>query len=125
MRAWIALILFSQTTWAGQIANRISVWLFGGGPVSVGSPPFLMQKGYHVLLFGGLGWLLARSAAPRPAGRSLALAVGISVVAEALQMLAPGRSPQVSDALLNVAAATLAWAVAKRMPRSRSAAPTS
>lgn len=121
MRLWVALVLFSQTTWAGGIATVISTWLFGPGPAPVGSPPFLLQKAYHVFLFGTYGWLLARSGPPRSTPWALTLAVGLSVFAESLQLLAPNRHPQVADAILNIAAATLFWAAAAGVFSSRTA----
>lgn len=114
LRIWAALALFSQTTWAGRIANAISIWIFGPGPSAIGSPPFLLQKGYHCFLFGVLGWLAANAGKSGHRWRTLAWVVGFSALAEMLQLLAPGRHPQISDALINVVSASLAWTVAVR-----------
>jgi VanZ family protein len=119
LRFWAALILFSQTTWAGRIASVISAWLFGPGPADVGSPPFLLQKAYHCFLFGVFGWMLARTGKPRSARSSLALAIGFGVIAECLQLMAPGRHPQLSDAAINVVSATAAWALSRSRPTAR------
>ena len=75
---------------------------------------FAAQKGYHVLLFGGMGALLALRPARPAAGEVLAWCVGFSAAAEALQMLAPNRSPEARDAVLNVAAALGAYALTAR-----------
>ncbi len=111
---WTAVILFSQTTWAGDLAGQFSAWLFGPGPAEIGSPPFLLQKGFHCFLFAVLGWLLARSGKPLPARQALAVAIGFGGFAELLQWLAPGRHPQWSDAFINVVSATAAWTLAAR-----------
>lgn len=116
MRIWTALILFSQTTWAGHIASAISTWLFGPGPAEIGSPPFLLQKSYHCVLFAVLGWMLARTGKPRSSASALAMAIGFGVFAESLQWLAPGRHPQISDAVINVVSATAVWALSRPRP---------
>ena len=102
------------------MANSISDWLFGPGPAEIGSPPFLLQKGYHVFLFGVFGWLIARSGAQWSAAAALGLAAGFGVFAECLQWLAPGRHPQVSDALINIVSAGTGWALSsRRLPAGR------
>jgi hypothetical protein len=107
--AWTALILLSQTTWAGELAGWIVAFFFGPGPKEIGSPPYLLQKGYHCLLFGVFGWLLARARQPLPPVPALALAILFGGFAELLQTLAPGRNAQFSDAVINSVSATLAW----------------
>ncbi len=114
LRIWTALILFSQTTWAGQIAGMVATALFGPGPADIGSPPYLLQKGYHCLLFGVFGWLLAQTGKPRGPAIALAIAVGFSIFAEMLQLWAPGRHPQWSDAVINIVSSTAVWALASR-----------
>lgn len=114
LRIWTALILFSQTTWAGEIAGVIATALFGPGPADIGSPPYLLQKGYHCFLFGVFGWLLARTGKQYPPPAALTIAVSVSILAESLQMLAPGRHPQWTDAAINVVSSTAAWALSSR-----------
>lgn len=94
----------------------ISTWIFGPGPAEIGSPPFLLQKGYHCFMFAVFGWLLARSGKPRDAWAALWVAIGFGILAEALQWLAPGRHPQVSDAMINVVSAGAAWALSRPHP---------
>jgi len=116
LRIWTALILFSQTTWAGEIAGIIATTVFGPGPADVGSPPYLLQKGYHCFLFGVFGWLLARTGKRRPPAQALAIAISVSIFAEMLQLLAPGRHAQWSDAAINIVSSSAVWALASRRP---------
>lgn len=113
-RAWLAFVVFSQTGLAGRLADGVALWLFGPqpeGPEEV--LRYLMQKGYHVGLFFVLGFL-ARSTAARSMLEMVLWTVVFSAASEALQFLAPSRSPQWSDALLNVAAALIGWRLAVR-----------
>ena len=108
LRLWIVVIVFSQTGLAGALADALVLWLFGGRPE--GGEEWLrllMQKGYHVGLFGVAGLLIGLGEPARrgPAWHGLLWCVGLSVFGETLQLLAPARSPQFSDAALNVISA--------------------
>jgi VanZ family protein len=101
---WYVFIAASQSSEAGSLADSIFNWIFGAGrddSVDHGAIHFILQKGYHVGLFAVFGYLLALTDASRSLWRCLALSVIGGVVAECLQLFAEGRSPQVSDALLN------------------------
>lgn len=101
---WLGVILVSQTEWAGDAANWLASLVLGSGPDSFGWGRLLAQKGYHVLIFSVFAALLTLPRGHRDWRTCLALSVSIGVLAEALQTLAVGRHPAVSDALLNVAA---------------------
>lgn len=111
-RGWIAFVVFSQTGWAGRLADGVALWLFGPQPEGPEELlRYFMQKGYHVGLFSVLGFL-ARATGNRSVGELFAWAVGFSAASESLQFLAPSRSPQWTDALINVAAGLAGWALA-------------
>lgn len=106
---WLALVVASQTSEAGRLADSFFAWLFGSGgadELDRGVLFFLMQKGYHVGLFTVFGWLLSLRLAGRSRTSCVLWAVAAGVVAEALQLLGAGRHPHVGDAVLNVAAGT-------------------
>lgn len=107
-------MVFSQTGLAGRLADGVSLWLFGPRPEASGELlRYLMQKGYHVGLFSVVGFL-ARATGGRSTAEMLLWTVAFSAASEALQFLAPSRSPQWNDALLNVAAALIGWRMAVR-----------
>ncbi len=106
---WLVLVVASQTSEAGRLADSFFAWLFGSGEASEldrGLLHFLMQKGYHVGLFTVFGWLLSLRLAGRSRTGCVLWAAAAGVVAEALQLLVTGRHPHIGDAVLNVAAGT-------------------
>ena len=111
LRLWVGLILFSQTGLAGRLADAFIGLFLEPGPEASGWIHFLAQKGYHVLLFGGMGALLALRTKPASRVEMLAWCVGFSCFAESLQVFAPNRHPSPWDALLNVTAALGAYAL--------------
>lgn len=127
---WLALVAASQTAEAGRLADSVFTWIFGaGGDASFdrGLLHFIFQKGYHVGLFAVFGCLLSLAQAGRSRAACLWSAAIAGVVAESLQLFADGRSPQATDAILNVVAgvtAVLLWFkfVRQRLPRCISAA---
>jgi len=107
-------VVFSQTGLAGRLADGVALWLFGPQPeASEALVRYLMQKGYHVGLFSVLGFL-ARLTGARSTAEMLLWTVAFSAASEALQFLAPSRSPRWNDALLNVASALIGWRMAVR-----------
>lgn len=92
--------------------------LFEAGEPTGGDLHFALQKTYHVFLFFPLGWLLSLPAAGRSQVRCALLVLTVGAGAESLQLWAPGRSPQLSDALLNVAAGMAAVLVRAEMRRA-------
>ena len=108
-RLWAALILFSQTGLAGQIADALVRLILEPGRDGGVWPHFLAQKAYHVVLFGGLGALLALRARKASRVEAASWLIGFSVFAESLQVLSPNRGPSPWDALLNIAAAAVAY----------------
>ena len=125
---WCIYIVISQTGAAGQLANELFDWLFGGERGGANVLHFLLQKGYHVFLFGVFGWLLTSPLGRRSWRTCLLWCVGLGAASEALQLLAEGRSPTVSDAVLNVVAASLAvwlsWRLRSRAVDSQPGAAT-
>ena len=120
-RLWIGLVLFSQTDLAGRLADAFAGLFLEPGPARDSWMRFVAQKGYHVVLFGGLGALLAlRSKRPSKA-EVVGWCVGFGALAESLQMLASNRHSSPWDALLNAAAALAAYALTARAagPSSR------
>ncbi len=126
-RLWLVFIVLSQTGLAGRLADELVLWLFGERPQ--GSEEllrYLMQKGYHVLLFSVMGLLAATPPGRRGRVTIAAWCIGFSIAGEALQFLAPARSPQLNDAALNVLSALAGWRLARRiLPTGSSAAPRS
>jgi hypothetical protein len=115
---WLALVVASQTSAAGHLADALFATLFGIGGPGGGFMPLVLQKGYHVFLFFTFGWLLSLPAAGRRQLRCLLWVLVVGAGAEALQLWAPGRHPQLSDALLNLAAGTAAVAAQARLKRT-------
>ena len=112
---WLAFVVFSQTGLAGRMADAVALWLFGPRPEGPEELlRYLLQKGYHVGLFGVLGYLAAATG-KRGVKQMLFWTVVFSAASEALQFLAPARSPQISDAILNVAAALAGWWLARKL----------
>jgi hypothetical protein len=127
-RLWIGLILFSQTALAGRLADSFFSLFVEPGPPSAEWLHFLAQKSYHVLLFGGMGALLALRTKLASKAEVVAWCVGFGCFAESLQLLAPNRSPSPWDAMLNITASLGFYALASaqaggRDSRRRSAAP--
>ncbi len=63
----------------------------------------VLQKGYHVLLFAVLGWLLVTTNWPHRNALSRAV-LGcfiIGALSEALQLAFEGRGPSIADVVLN------------------------
>lgn len=117
---WLAFVIASQTAEAGQLADRVFTWIFGangGDSIDHGLLHFILQKAYHVGLFAVFGCLLSLVQSGRSRIACLWLAAIAGVVAESLQLLADGRSPQVSDAILNVVAGVGAVLVAFKLRR--------
>lgn len=66
---------------------------------------FAVQKAYHVVLFGGMGALLALRSKPARRLEVIGWCIGFSILAESLQLLSANRHSSPWDALLNVASA--------------------
>ena len=92
--------------------------LFGTGGPAGSHLHFMLQKGYHVFLFFLFGWLISLPAAGRRQASCMAWALAAGAGAEALQLWAPGRHPQLSDALLNMAAGAVAVLTRGALKRS-------
>ena len=107
----MALILFSQTGLAGLLVDAVIALALDPGPDGGGWPRFLAQKTYHVMLFGGLGALLALRR-PKPSRLEIAgWLIGFSTTAEILQLFWPNRNANLWDASLNIAAAVGFYAI--------------
>ena len=120
---WLALVVVSQTSAAGRVAEALFSTLFGSGGPGGGYLHLVLQKGYHVFLFFTFGWLLSLPAAGRHQASCLLWVFVVGSGAEALQLWAPGRGPRLSDALLNLAAgaaAVVGQAWLKRLSRQGS-----
>jgi VanZ family protein len=115
---WLAFVIASQTSAAGRLADAAFVLLFGAAGPEGGHLHFLLQKSYHVLLFFLYGWLLSLPAAGRRQVSCLLWVLAVAAGAETLQLWAPGRSPLLSDALLNLTAGATAVLVQARLKRS-------
>jgi hypothetical protein len=102
---WVGLILFSQTALAGQWADAFIGLFLTPGPARASWLRFAAQKSYHVVLFGGMGALLALRTNSASKAEKLAWCVGFSIFAESLQTLASNRNASPWDALLNITAA--------------------
>ena len=117
---WLAFVVASQTAEAGQLADSVFTWIFGAGgddSIAHGRLHFILQKTYHVGLFAVFGYLLSLAGARRSRAACLWFAVTAGVAAESLQLLAAGRSPQVSDAVLNLVAGVSAVLIVFRLRR--------
>ncbi|MDA0205396.1 MAG: VanZ family protein [Acidobacteria bacterium] len=114
---WLALVVASQSSTAGHLADALFAMLFGVGGPGGGFTHLVLQKGYHVFLFFTFGWLLSLPAAGRSQLSCLLWVFVVGAGAEALQLGAPGRHPQLSDALLNLAAGAAAVVVRARLKR--------
>ena len=68
----------------------------------------------NTLLFLPFGLILARALAG--ASRTLAIAIGFSLLVEMAQFVVPGRDPNLGDLIFNTAGATLGWVVAQTLP---------
>jgi VanZ family protein len=115
---WLALVVASQTSAAGHLADALFSTLFGSSGPGGGFLHLVLQKSYHVVLFFLFGWLLSLPAAGRRQASCLLWVLVAGAGAEALQLWAPGRSPQLSDALLNLAAGAAAVAAQALLKRS-------
>ena len=113
--AWCVVIVLSQTKMAADAANALFGWFFGGGGGGDGVLRLVLQKGYHVLLYGTFGCLLTLPPDWRSVRTCLAWSAAVGVAGESLQLLVDGRSPRVSDAVLNVSAAILAVWLMRRL----------
>jgi len=91
----------------------------GGGPGSrILFPPPGVQNLLHVPVYAGLAWVLAQALRGRRHAPLLAAAIAVAYGAldEVHQMLVPGRTASVTDALLNALGAGLvaAWLTLRR-----------
>ncbi len=119
--AWCVYIVLSQTGTAGRLADELFNSLFGAGNGGDETLHFVLQKGYHVFLFGVFGWLLTLPRGWRSRRECVLWCLGVGAAGESLQLLALGRSPKVSDAILNVAAGFLAVWVSRRIQAAEAA----
>ena len=106
--------MFSQTELAGRLVDALLGLFFEPSAVSGGWLRFAAQKVYHVLLFGGMGALLALRTKPASTLEVIAWCVGFSALAETMQTLAPNRHASIWDALLNMTSALGAYALTGR-----------
>ncbi|HID89196.1 MAG TPA: hypothetical protein EYP52_05740 [Anaerolineae bacterium] len=89
----------------------------------------VLKKSGHALAYGLLAWLylqaMRREAPPSKRLRllSLVLAVAYGVTDEVHQALVPGRTPRLTDVLIDGVGATLAIALEQRRARARPPAP--
>lgn len=113
-RLWVVLILFSQTALAGRLADAFMRLFLEPGPAVESWMRFVTQKAYHVLLFGGMGALLALRSKPAGRWEIFAWCVGFSAFAESLQAFSPNRHPSPWDALLNITAALAFYQLSAR-----------
>jgi VanZ family protein len=112
------VILASSTGIAGRLANALYSELFSGPELEATVSAHLLQKAYHVLLFGVLGWLVVSGAAVR--SRRLLVQVAawsfvVGAVSEALQLAFADRGPSLWDVLLNGVSGCLAGWLALRL----------
>jgi hypothetical protein len=117
---WVGLILFSQTALAGRLADALVALFTPSGPAAGGWPRVLAQKAYHVVLFGGMGALLALRTKRASQAERIGWCAGFSAFAESLQILAANRHASPWDALLNIAAAFTLHGLAGRATASGS-----
>lgn len=118
---WCSGILLSQTDTASTFAHRLLSWTSGISSTEGPTLHSLLQKGFHVLVFGVFGWLLPRPGNRRAWRRTLLLCLVVGVGSELLQLVATNRTPRLFDAALNLTASITAlwWRWGRR---SRSAA---
>lgn len=106
---WCCFILLSQTMQASAFLHGLLHRLTGMRE----SDARLFYEGsrnaYHVFLFGVFGWLLPPPRSKTGWTVAVALCVFVGVATEVLQFWVVNRSPEISDALLNVAASTAAF----------------
>lgn len=108
--AWLGLIFFSSTGVAGRWANELYALFSANSELGAGVPMLLLQKGYHVVLFAVLGWLLVRVGWPRlnALPRAIVWSFAVGALSEALQLAFEGRGPSLADVALNGASGSLA-----------------
>jgi VanZ family protein len=108
--AWLGLIFFSSTGVAGRWANELYALFSANSELGAGVPMLLLQKGYHVVLFAVLGWLLVTAGWPRlnTLPRAVIWSFAVGALSEALQLAFEGRGPSLADVALNGASGSLA-----------------
>jgi hypothetical protein len=108
---WIGWIFFSSTSIAGRWARQFYEALSAHSGLGEGMVMLLFQKGYHVFLFGVLGWLIVSAPSSRPLlMRAMLWTFVIGALSEALQMAFHGRGPSFADVLLNgISGSAAAW----------------
>ena len=115
LAVWVLLALVVLAIAAGTLTpatewqrakNRIACVLCDDGsvPDAIG----------NTVLFLPLGFALAQ--ALTGAGRTFAVAAGLSLLVETAQFIIPGRDPNLGDLIFNSAGATLGWMVAQSGP---------
>ena len=124
--AWLALILFSSTSIAGERSERAYEWV---ATTILHHPPhargedwlhFLAAKSVHVTLFTVFAILLWNALPVLRWKFTLVVLIGLvtGTCSELLQRLFPNRDPAVRDVLINLAAtllgATIMWAGTRR-----------
>lgn len=85
----------------------------------------VLQKGYHVVLFAVLGWMLAAGSWPRRNAlwRAALGSFLIGALSEALQLAFDGRGPSLWDVALNgVSGCAAAWVWLRLFSASHEAA---
>jgi VanZ family protein len=113
---WCVGILVAQSGVSSDLAHNILGWVTGVSSDSGPGLHFAAQKIFHVLLFGGVGALVPLPSTRAGWTRVLVGCLVISVGGEMIQMMSPGRTPRITDTVLNVAACfvPLYWRARRR-----------
>src|SRR5437764_14425026 len=109
--AWVAILLFSSTSWAGRVSDRaftryITRHIRPYDKYDLYSryhAHFLAEKDVHLIMFAVLGILLWRILPEMPSKAITVFLLGalVGCCSELSQSLFPGRDPAVRDALIN------------------------
>jgi hypothetical protein len=116
---WVLVLLLCSTSEVGSFVTHFYSHYLRPAMRGYGLSTHEAQKVLHVLLFGVLGWLLAHThLPPRPAWlRGLVWSFSVGAVTELVQIVARGREPLISDAILNgTAGALTCWLVLRLGP---------
>ena len=108
---WVLLILFCSTDVASSWADAVFAFLLSHGGPPGGLLRLLVQKCFHVFLFGVLGLLAALPHRLRTPAFAVGICVVIGIVSEVFQAFWPSRSPSALDAALNLLSGLSAYAL--------------
>jgi VanZ family protein len=106
---WILFVLLSSTSEVGQFVQDLYDCNLQDLGRIFGIRTKIAQKGFHVIVFAVLGWLVSRSNL-RPVSpwvRGVVWCFTIGAVSELIQIAMDSRQPSIRDFLLNGVAGTL------------------